>query len=269
MKVKVKGKVVGILLTALLSFGSVASVSASSSPEPSIALDSTVPEGYRVVKEYDPMDESTKVDMQVEGESLLAETKTLQNSSESIPALDDTEILKNETHLYRELQNIETGDVVPQYITEMVVAADPFLYSGSNQNSDKSLKLTITLYYHQTTKNSLAYLGLDKAYWRYDKGSSPNSNITPYLTHTAELLQIGPGINDHGQVQRKNVSPLAGDLSFGKTYLAEVPSSWIEVLDQGLATEVGLRVNAKFLNQSTGKIISYGWSLTIKGKSPL
>lgn len=250
----IKRKFVGVVLASLMSFSWVASASASPSSEPSISLDSTVPEGYSVVKVYDPTDESTKVNnIKVEGKSVASEIKSLQNTSEPIHVLDDTEIevLKNETHLYRELQNINTGEVVPQYITEMVVASDSYQYGGSHEEDKKRVKLTITLYYHVTKYDSLDWIGLDKAYWRFDKGSKWTTDIIPYYGHKAQFAQIGPGINHQAQNQKQDATPnISGDVTFGETYLKVAPSSWVEVLNNGLATEVGLKTQANFIDQS-------------------
>lgn len=277
---KGKKKLFSVALATMMIFSSVSAVSASSTNDQTIPTDTTIPEGYRVVKEYDPSTENTQVDLQneiaqldiqVEGDPLLSENSLLQ-SFDSIPVSNDVDydIERNETHLYRDLQNVATGEIVQQYKTDMVVAAaDPFVYSGSNQNSDKSIKLTISLYYHKQQKNSLTYIGLDKAYWRYDKGSSPNSNIYPSYSNKCTMIQNGPGINNTSKSQSKDCSKIAGDLFFGTTYLAQAPSTWIEVLEGGLATEVGIKVSANFDNTSTGKTFVYSWQLTITGKTPI
>ncbi|WP_120464519.1 hypothetical protein [Paenibacillus aceti] len=212
---------------------------------------------------------STKVDgALVEGKSLKSEAENIRSSilSNNIEYEDATyEILENETHIYRELQNIETGDVIPQYQTVMVVASDPYSYSGSTQSSDKTVKVTITLYYHSVSQNSYNYIGLDKVYWRWDKGSNWTSDILPNGINSAKMVQIGPGINSKAQNQSKDVSPIGGDHYFGTTYMGLAPSKWVEVLDGGLATEMGLNLHSTYWNQATSKVFAFDWSLSIKG----
>ncbi|MCM3206410.1 hypothetical protein [Paenibacillus illinoisensis] len=269
---KMRKKLFSSLLATIMLFSSVSAASASPNEE-QFPNDLTVPEGFKVVKEYDTTDESNKVDMQVEGRSFSPDTNTF-STSQSITSTEevDYEILTNETYIYRDLENIETGETVTQYKTDMVVAADPsYHWTGTNTNGANTIKLTITLYYHTQTKDRFVYVGLDKAYYRYDKGSNWNiNNAIPSGYNSCELLQMGPGIDTKAKKYKSDCSQLGGAISFGKTFLATAPSGWVDVLEGGLATEVGIKVEASFLNQSnSNKVFNYGWDLRLKGKSPI
>ncbi|MEK4372510.1 hypothetical protein [Paenibacillus sp. FSL R5-0473] len=272
---KNRKKLFSSLLATMMLFGSVSAAAASPNEEV-FPNDSTVPEGFKVIKEYDTTDESNKVDMQVEGRSFNPENEINTNNFSASQSINSTEevdydILTNETYIYRDLQNIETGEVLTQFKTDMVVEADPFHWTGGNKNSDNTVKLTITLYYHSQTKNRFIYNGLDKAYYRYDKGTNWNiNNAIPSGTNSCQLTQIGPGIDTKAKKQISNCSQNGGAIDFGKTFLATAPSGWIDVQDGGLATDVGIKVQAGFLNQSNNnKIFNYGWDLKIRGQSPI
>lgn len=271
---KVK-KLFSTLLATTMLFGSV-SVAAASPNGEVFPYESTVPEGFKVIKEYDTADESNKVDMQVEGRSFNPDYETNTNTFSTSQSTNSTEevdyeIIKNETYIYRDLQNIETGEVVTQFKTDMVVNADQFHWTGTNKNSENTVNLTITLYYHATTKNRFIYNGLDKVYYRYDKGTNwSTNNAKPTGTNSCQVIQIGPGIDTKAKNQKYDCSRNFTLVDFGKTYLVTPPSSWVEVLEDGLASQVGLKVQTSFINQSNNnKVFNYGWELKIKGQSPI
>ncbi|WP_145329686.1 hypothetical protein [Paenibacillus xylanexedens] len=261
-------------LTAILLLCSLSPVAASPNNE-NFPNDLDVPEGFKVLKEYDVTNENNKVDTKVEGNSLIADDginiNSMNNSQSKIPSEEvNYEILTNETYKYRDLENIETGEKVTQFKTNMVVNADPFTWTGTNKNDANTVKLTITLYYHSQTKDRFIYNGIDKAYYRYDKGANWNiNNALPYGTNSCQLSQIGPGIDTKAKKQISDCSQIPGSIDFGKTFLAVAPSSWIDVLDGGLGTEVGIKVNTNFINQSTAKFFNYGWELKLRGQSPI
>ena len=104
----------GVLCSVLFLTSLGGSVSASSD----ITSVPEVPEGYEVVKEYDVNDLSSlrKVPSQVIA-NIKDENKNSVHSDMRYTDESKVEIVEDETRIYRDLRNVQTGELMHQYVT--------------------------------------------------------------------------------------------------------------------------------------------------------
>ncbi|WP_458120127.1 hypothetical protein [Paenibacillus sp. Z6-24] len=209
-----------------------------------------IPDGYSIIKQYDINSDSSKVASPLQ----LVPDKTQQNTFNKNSLLEESatestyisNITNNETHLYRELKNINNGELMKQYVTDISAAAVPGNKDQSDTQKDSKSDVTVTIrmFYHAKNKDGNTYYGLDKIYYRYE-GTPDRSRISAV---TGGINQQGPGINGSGQLQSTKIQPQYG-LEFGKTILIDLSNKgWVEVLDGGLLTQMGIELVAGISN---------------------
>lgn len=261
-------KLFSVIMASALTLSS---VSLASAAEPNgMPQDESIPEGYKVIKQYDINDENTRVSNPVEVNSMT----TLENKQNSVStdSIENDSVSKNtynkvnneETHLYRELQDVNTGNTLNQYVTDLSVSA-PGSYErkGTEKDAASGLSLTIRLFYHTKTKSDgNSYLGLDKIYYRYDK---PNTK-GPLLSVNGRVNQSGPGLDGKAKLQTMTLPSQYLTYKVGTTKLVNLQNTgWTEVLDGGLATQLGIQLTAKFIGDDR-KNQSFQWQLFINGQ---
>ncbi len=209
----------------------------------------SVPTGYSIINQY-PINESSEVNGPLKLDSNVEQQDSLKTQSLTNESATDSnyipELTSDKTYMYRELKNESNGESMKQYVTDAKVAAVPGNKDQSDvQKDDKSdITVTIRMFYHSKNKGGNTYYGLDKIYYRYE-GTPDRSKIS---TVTGRVNQQGPGINDNAQLQSSKIQPQYG-LALGKTVLVDLKSKgWVEVLDGGLLTQVGIELLAGISN---------------------
>ncbi|WIM40971.1 hypothetical protein PO903_08935 [Paenibacillus sp. PK4536] len=265
---EVPKKLFSVIMAGVLTLSS---VSLASAAEPNgMPQDESIPEGYKVIKQYDTNDESTKISSPVELNT-MTELENNQSSlstnsieKENVSQNTYNKVTNEETHLYRELQDVNTGNTMNQYVTDLSVSA-PGSYErkGTEKDSVSGLSLTIRLFYHTKTKaDGNTYLGLDKIYYRYDK---PNTK-GPLLSVNGRVNQSGPGLDGKAKLQTMTLPSQYLTYKVGTTKLVNLQNTgWTEVLDGGLATQLGIQLTARFIGDN-GQNQSFQWQLFINGQ---
>ena len=205
-----------------------------------------VPKGYEVVKEYDVNDLSSlrKVPSQVIA-NIKDENRNSVQSNMSYTDDNKVKMVDDETRIFRDLRNIQTGEVMHQYVTTSTAEVStsegddmitPFIDQGSGKaDGSQSVRLTLRLFWHENATNS-NYIGMDKAYYRWDMLDSKRVTVPSY---TGTAKQIGPGIND--RVQMNGIPVNGTHPTDGETYLVAFDRlGWVDVLTIGVGTQVGI-----------------------------
>lgn len=266
------GKLLGLLLIGAISIPSVSS--ASSVNTDSLPEEVPIPEGYQVISEYDINDDNNKVSNTVEfvsdsdkqPDSFRKNTEIAQESSSN--GASPMELISNETHLYRELINKETGEKFNQYVADVSAQAVPREMSTVEKDAYSDVTVTIRVFYHAKVPTSgvsagLTFVGLDKIYYRYDgtPGRSTIAGVQGLVT------QQGPGINGQAQNQQMSIPFQAGP-NLGDTILVNLQNkNWVEVYEEGFLTSVGIQLTAGVNNQIA--VHDFYAHLRILGEFPL
>ncbi|SEL58042.1 hypothetical protein SAMN04488688_104487 [Paenibacillus sp. cl141a] len=261
----IKSKMLCLSLVCILIISSLTEmVSAAENNGNNSLLDVEVPDGYQVIKQYNTEDKSSIVDSPIDVTSLIQGDNTLLQNGVTGNAYGDGKVTENETFLYRELQNPETGEVMQQYVSDVTI--EPLAvydYGGSKLDPAGRVKLTIRLHYHTTTKDGMTFIGLDKIYYRYDIIENPNGRVSVHSIN-GTVLQWGPGINGYAQTQEQR--EVAIGYTPGETNLINLKDKgWVDVLEGGLNTQLGLKLNAT-INRGDGTGYNFSWQLLITGK---
>lgn len=267
-------KLLSIMMASVLTLSSVSLASAAESN--GMPQDESIPEGYKVIKQYDINDDSTKVKTpldittksQLNSENRMNEFSTEETKDKTVADATyndyDIQSTNTETHIYRELQNIDTGTTMNQYVTDVATTATPGDRSTQTKDPNSDITLTMRLFYHSSSKgDGNTYLGLEKIYYRYD--GTPDRSRVVGIDGTA--IQWGPGIDGHAKTQEMALSKQLG-YELGTTNLVNLQNKgWTEVLDGGLATQLGIQLTADISNN--GFIHSFTSQFFINGRGPI
>jgi len=259
-----KSKMLTLSLACILIISSLTEVVRAAENSDNTLLALEVPDGYQVIKQYNIEDESSKIDSPIDVTSLIQpDIAPLQNGV-SENAYGDGKVTENETYIYRELQNPETGESMKQYVSDVTI--EPLAvydFAGSQIDPEGRVKLTIRLYYHTTTaQNGITYVGLDKIYYRYDILENPDGRLS-IQNINGTVMQWGPGIN--GPSQRQEIREVNIGYTPGDTALINLKNQgWVDVQEDGLATQLGLKLNAT-ISRGNGTGYNFTWQLVKTG----
>lgn len=261
-----KGKIfLGFSLTTLLFFSSVTGAFASSSEVQSIPDKLPVPEGYEIIQDFEPKQEKGEGDLQIEAEVSASPMTFGIQSTDSEEY--DYEILENTTLHYQDSINTKTNDLLSQYRTDVTLAAVNRQMGGNLSDSRDLIKVTVTVFYHEVTKDLQTYIGLDKVYYRYDKGSKYNSSIVSYGNrYGGEVIQTGPGINNHAVLEREPLVNVIEKITLGQTYLRQPFPNTDEVLVGGLLTEMGVKTQSRWYDPNSKLLFNLDLNSLIQGR---
>ncbi|WP_458125310.1 hypothetical protein [Paenibacillus sp. Z3-2] len=233
---------------------------------------SDIPKGFEVLREYDLNDKNSIREIPAKIiTDLQDKNKNSIFSGTDSNVLSEVEVTKNETRIYRDLKNIETGEIQHQYVTTSTVEVSPlndseiitpfFDNGGDKTDSSQSVRLTVRIFWHENSTDS-NYIGMDKAYYRWDQLDSQRISIPSY---TGTAKQIGPGVNNKVQM---NGLPVNGTHPIsGETYLITFDRlGWIDVLAIGVGTQVGIHFTTN-LQRSEDSKWSFNFGMVIFGSN--
>lgn len=257
-----KGKfILSFSLTTLLFFSSVSGAFASSSEVQSIPDKLPVPEGYEIIQDFEPKQErGAEIEAEVSASPMTFGIQSTDTEEY------DYEILENTTLHYQDSVNTETNDLLSQFRSDVTLAAIDRQMGGTKTERDL-IKVTVTVFYHEVTKNQQTYIGLDKVYYRYDKGSKYSSSVVFYGNrYGGEVIQTGPGINNHSVLEREPLVYVVEKINLGQTYLRQPFPNADEVLVGGLLTEMGVKTQSKWYDPNSNLLFNLDLNSLIQGR---
>jgi hypothetical protein len=258
-------------LTTLLFLTSAAGAFASSSEVEvqSIPDRLPVPEGYELIQDFEPKQESGKSNVQIEAAvSATPMTFGIQSTeaadeSEQI----DYEVIENTTKHYQDSKNVKTNETLSQYRADVTLAAVNRQMGGNTTDANQLIKVTVTVFYHEVTKGLQTFVGLDKVYYRYDKGSKYSSSKVFYGNrYGGDLLQTGPGINGTAVLEREPLVYIIEKITLGQTYMRQPFPNVDEVLVGGLLTEMGVKTQSRWYDHNSKLLFNLDLNALIQGK---
>ncbi|PJN66443.1 hypothetical protein PAEAM_00860 [Paenibacillus sp. GM1FR] len=261
-----KGKVLfSFSLTTLIFFSSVTGAFASTSEVQSIPDKLPVPEGYEIIQDFKPKQESGDGNLKIEAE---VSASPMNFGIQSTVAEDyDYKIIESTTQHYQDSINFKTNDTLSQYRTDVTLAAVNRQMGGNVSDANQLVKVTVTTFYHEVTKGLQTFVGLDKVYYRYDKGNKYDSSKVFYGNQFGgELVQTGPGINGRAVNERDALIHVIEKITLGKTYLRQPFPNVDEVLVGGLFMEMGVKTQSRWYDHNTNLLFNLNLNTLIQGR---
>jgi hypothetical protein len=235
-----------LVISLLGSFGTVISADPYETEAPE------VPDGYEIVKEYSASGTPVN-DSRVQ----VVTDNQIHNLQSDVNTKGNMKVIKNETRPFRELKSLTAEDTITQFVTEVEIMA----FMEDNQTDPTGVVTTYaTIYWSEY--NQKMYIGMDKAYTRWEQAASFNTSSKA----TGRVIQNGPlygsGVAT-GQIRDFNEIPV----TYGQAILWDVSKyNWKPVLGSGLLTQVGISYVTSIRGRTS--VTDFPFAVMIYGEIP-